>query len=713
MKTLSKTLALDAQFIHLYRPLVRNLVLIIGAVIIMGAAALLYFDHKLVRTLSEGLIQKSAHATDQQLNHLFDGSTMALRIAQLQVESLEISPGESEERLFEALQPFLANVEFLDSINLADFSGNEYALIKQGEEILTRFVDSNAPGVAQWRRRVDQEINEKWTRQIDFSPVDRPWFQGAAKLENGSRFWTAPYTFATTKEPGISVSSKAQRPGSDELFIIAFNLTLTNITHYTTRLRPSDSGMTVVFDHEGKVIGLPPHPRFDDEKSVLSAVLSPVAELGISPLESALEHWEASSRQPGISPFTAKDRANWWSGFSSIELGPDKIFWSATLIPEADFLGSVGRMRNLSLAGIGLVGLLVGAGVFLTSMKSIRRQMRTAVDLVERKLGQYQLQQKIGEGGNGAVYRARHALLRRPTAIKLMSPEFSRSDAARSRFEHEVQITSGLSHPNTIAIYDYGQTPDGTLYYAMEYLSGVTLDALAPISGPLPAGRVIHILMQVAGSLAEAHEQGLIHRDIKPSNVIICERGGLYDVVKVLDFGLVKEIAQTDGNLTQANVLIGTPLYMAPETISRPGQASPASDLYALGAVGYFLLTGRNVFEGASAVEICARHLNDVPVPPSERAGLTIPPDLEAIILSCLEKDPTLRPPDAASLQASLLDCRDARSWSQNNAREWWQGHSGALSEDSPPRKTPPLSNTELLVDLDDRMMSTGSPAER
>jgi serine/threonine-protein kinase len=704
MKTLSKTLALDAQFIHLYRPLVRNLVLIIGTVITLSAGALLYFDHKLVRALSEGLIQKSAHVTDQKLDRLFEGSTRGLHIAQSQVASLEIGPGGNEERLFDALQPFLANVEFLDSINLADFSGNEYVLIKQGDEILTRFVNGEEPGVAHWRRRMDQQIKEKWTRQIDFLPSDRPWFQGAAKLENGARFWTAPYTFATTKEPGISVSSKAQRPGSEAAFVIAFNLTLTNITHYTTRLRPSENGMTVVFDHEGKVIGLPPHPRFEDDKAVLSAVLSPVTELGIAPLESALENWEANSRQPGIAPFNARDQRNWWSGFSSIELGPDKLFWWATLIPEADFLGSLGRMRNLSLAGIGLLGLLVGAAVFLTSMKSIRRQMKTAVDQVERKLGQYQLQQKIGEGGNGAVYRARHALLRRPTAIKLMSPEFSRSDAARSRFEHEVQITSSLSHPNTIAIYDYGQTPDGTLYYAMEYLSGVTLDDLAPVSGPLPAGRVIHILMQIAGSLAEAHEKGLIHRDIKPSNVMLCERGGLYDVVKVLDFGLVKEIAETDGNLTQANVLIGTPLYMAPETISQPGQASPASDLYALGAVGYFLLTGRNVFEGASAVEICAKHLHDAPESPSARTGMPVPVDLEKIIMDCLEKDPGRRPADASALRQSFSRCEDSNAWSWEDARDWWATHYAGISAAATGQPSTPLSNTELLVDLDDRL---------
>ena len=379
------------------------------------------------------------------------------------------------------------------------------------------------------------------------------------------------------------------------------------------------------------------------------------------------------------------------------------------LIPEQDFLGSLVKLRNLGLAGISIAGLLVAAAVFFTSMRSIRRQMRVAIDQVERRLGQYQLKQKIGEGGNGAVYRAQHALLRRPTAIKLMNPEFARSAAARERFEHEVQITSNLSHPNTIAIYDYGHTPDGTLYYAMELLNGSTLEQLSRFSGPLPAARVIHILEQIAGSLAEAHDKGLIHRDIKPSNAILCERGGLFDVVKVLDFGLVKEISQTDGNLTQANVLIGTPLYMAPETISHPGQASPQSDLYAVGAVGYFLLTGRNVFEGGSAVEICAKHLNDTPVPPSTRAGIAVPSDLEAIILTCLEKDPARRPAGAATLRAQLLACRDAHGWTQENAREWWLANSASFAGGMSPETATPLSNTELLVDMDHRVLSAGT----
>ena len=708
MKTFTKTLTLDTEFAHLYRPLVRNLVLVIVATFVLAAAALLYFDHRLVHSLSERLIEKNTQTTGAKLHRLFDAAKRGLLIAQQQVRPLAIAGSDSQAPLFAALAPFLTELDFLDSINLADAAGNEFVLIKKADGILTRHVEASAPEAAHWRRYVDGRVIEEWTRRIDVSPLDRPWYQGAMKREPGTHFWTDPYAFLTTREPGISVSSRNVRPDSDTEYVVAFNITLTGISHYTTRLRPSDQGMTVIFTDDGKTIGLPPDPRFEDDADLLSAVLAPVTSLGVAALDAALEAWESGGRSDRIFAYRTGSGTPWWAGLSAIELDEEHRVWSAVLIPESDFLGSVARLRNLSLAGIGVTGLLIAAAVFATSMRSIRRQMQAAVDQVERRLGQYQLKQKIGEGGNGTVYRAQHALLRRPTAIKLMNPEFARSEAARERFEHEVQITSNLSHPNTIAIYDYGHTPDGTLYYAMELLNGSTLEHLVRFAGALPAGRVIHVLEQIAGSLAEAHDKGLIHRDIKPSNAILCERGGLFDVVKLLDFGLVKEMTQTDGNLTQANVLIGTPLYMAPEIISQPGQASPRSDLYAVGAVGYFLLTGRNVFEGGSAVEICARHLNDPPVPPSARAGLEIPGDLEGIVLACLEKDPARRPDGAAALRAGLLACRDAGTWSQDDARQWWQAHSAAFTGSVSPEAATPLSNTELLVDLDQRLVSGG-----
>jgi serine/threonine-protein kinase len=297
----------------------------------------------------------------------------------------------------------------------------------------------------------------------------------------------------------------------------------------------------------------------------------------------------------------------------------------------------------------------------------LRQEIRKAL-----QLGQYTLEEKLGEGGMGTVYRARHAMLRRPTAVKLLPPE-KVGESSLERFEREVQLTALLSHPNTVAIFDYGRTPDGIFYYAMEYLDGVDLESLVRLHGPQPPARVVHILRQVCGSLGEAHERGLIHRDVKPANIILCERGGTPDVAKVVDFGLVKDLEQSEG-ITQADTLTGTPLYLAPEAI-RGEEVDGRADLYALGAVGYFLLVGRNVFEGKTLAEICGHHLHAAPSSPSERLGQPVPPRLEALILRCLEKELERRPRTARELARALEACDDAEPWTEGRARAWWADH--------------------------------------
>jgi serine/threonine-protein kinase len=292
-----------------------------------------------------------------------------------------------------------------------------------------------------------------------------------------------------------------------------------------------------------------------------------------------------------------------------------------------------------------------------------------------RQLGQYTLEERIGAGGMGVVYRARHAMLRRPTAIKLLPPEKAGEENLH-RFEREVQLTARLSHPSTVAVFDFGRTPDGVFYYAMEYLDGVDLERLVREDGPQPPGRVAQILEQVSGALAEAHGIGLIHRDVKPANVILCERGGVPDVAKVVDFGLVKRIEAPAGEaplaVTGVNMLVGTPLYVAPEAISGEWTVDGRSDLYALGAVGYFLLTGSPVFNAKSVVEVCAHHLHTEPEPPSSRMGHPLPVALENIILQCLAKSPADRPKDARTLQRSLAMCRSELPWSVDQATQWW-----------------------------------------
>jgi serine/threonine protein kinase len=285
----------------------------------------------------------------------------------------------------------------------------------------------------------------------------------------------------------------------------------------------------------------------------------------------------------------------------------------------------------------------------------------------------------------GTVYKARHALLRRPTAIKILNPK-TLSDTAVARFEREVQLTSGLTHPNTVAIYDFGRTPEGVFYYAMEYLEGVNLDQLVKGHGPLPEARATYVLRQVCASLAEAHAAGLVHRDVKPANVFLTFRGGQYDFVKVLDFGLAKLAGEErEGNLTSTDIVAGTPLYVSPEAITQPERLDARADVYGIGAVGYFLLTGTPVFTGSSATDICLQHVRTTPQPPSVRTGQTVSPALEAILLRCLAKNPTQRPSDAAELLTLLEACPISGSWTVADAAQWWVARQSDSSAPTPP----------------------------
>lgn len=318
---------------------------------------------------------------------------------------------------------------------------------------------------------------------------------------------------------------------------------------------------------------------------------------------------------------------------------------------------------------------IVASTVISWVIYGLRTQVREA-----RRLGQYVLERKLGEGGMGEVYRARHGLMRRPSAIKLMRADLA-GDIHLRRFEREVQLTARLTHPNTITIFDYGRTHDGVFYYAMELLDGATLRRIVAVDGPQPPGRVARIIGMVCGALTEAHTIGLIHRDIKPANIMLCTQGGEHDVVKLLDFGLVKEFeVEGDVNLTGANSIIGTPKYMAPESILDPNAADARSDLYALGAVAYYLLAGSDVFTGKSTLEVCTQHLHQQPQPLSMR-GVTVPADLEALVLSCLSKDPNQRPQSAAELRRRIDAC-SVEPWDSDKARAWWAAHKAELDDD-------------------------------
>jgi len=332
----------------------------------------------------------------------------------------------------------------------------------------------------------------------------------------------------------------------------------------------------------------------------------------------------------------------------------------------------------------GLLALLAASSlaifVFTVRVARLQQQARKA-SIEARQLGQYKLEEKLGEGAMGVVYRGQHAMLRRPTAIKLLN-EDRVNDASIASFEREVQITSHLNHPNTIAIYDYGRTPEGVFYYAMEYLDGIDLQELVDTYGPQSPGRVIYILKQICGSLYEAHSTGLVHRDIKPANVMLNRRGGEGDVVKVLDFGLVK--ARSEEQDKDDASMAGTPLYMSPESIQLPGSVDACSDLYAVGAVGYFLLTGHPVFEAENINQLCQLHISEPAKPPSARLGKPVPEELETAILNCLEKTRSKRPQTSRDLANLLASCPAAAEWSLEKADAWWgQYERGQLASSS------------------------------
>ncbi len=314
-----------------------------------------------------------------------------------------------------------------------------------------------------------------------------------------------------------------------------------------------------------------------------------------------------------------------------------------------------------------ITGLIAVWGV--RTMTTLRRQAFEA-----RQLGQYQLKELLGTGGMGEVHLAEHVLLKRPCALKLIRPERAGNPKNLARFEREVQATATLSHWNTVEIFDYGRTEDGTFYYVMEYLPGLNLHELVERFGPLPAERAIHFLMQTCDALSEAHGKNLMHRDIKPGNIFGAQRGGVYDVAKLLDFGLVKPITDlSDAGVTQEGMVAGSPLFMSPEQAA-DDEVDARTDIYSLGAVAYFLVTGRPPFEEQKPLKILLAHAKEQPLPPSQIQP-SVPADLERVILKCLAKSPADRYESAKSLRSALSQCAAAGRWTREQAADWWQNH--------------------------------------
>lgn len=330
---------------------------------------------------------------------------------------------------------------------------------------------------------------------------------------------------------------------------------------------------------------------------------------------------------------------------------------------------SVGTFEQVSDHVIILLFGATAATIGANTMSRLRQ-----VAFRARQLGQYRLKEKLGGGGMGEVYLAEHQLLKRPCAIKLIRPGAKVDPAAVARFEREVRATAKLSHWNTIDIFDYGRTDDGTFYYVMEYLPGLSLADIVQRYGPLDPARAVHLLRQTCQALQEAHKIGLVHRDIKPANIFAAHRGGVHDVAKLLDFGLVYPIASahTETESAPDSGFSGTPLFMSPEQGSPTAALDARSDIYSLGATAYFILTGRPPFPGQNVVKVLMAHARDE-VPPPRSLNPLIPPDLEAIVLRCLAKDPADRFPDVAALEEALGNCSMASQWTEAAAADWWR----------------------------------------
>ena len=359
-----------------------------------------------------------------------------------------------------------------------------------------------------------------------------------------------------------------------------------------------------------------------------------------------------------------------------------KVILTMALIPVAafallmelehpDLVRELESMRSAEHSGSNAVSLVAGAALAIYCahvLNGLRQDLHDA-----RKFGQYQLGRRLGTGGMGEVFLAEHQLLKRPCALKVIRPESGGDPLALARFEREVKSAARLSHPNTIAIYDYGRTEEGTFYYVMEYLPGMSLHDLVKQHGPVSPARLVYLLRQACAGLSEAHSLGIVHRDLKPANVFIALRGGESDVAKILDFGLVKLTTDPDAaELTTDRTVSGTPAFMAPEQATGERSVDGRADIYSLGAVAYFALTGRAPFQGPTAMAVMIAQVRDPVVPPS-RLHEGIPDDLEQVILRCLSKDPAERFQDARAMGRALAACGCAGGWDEDKAAVWWQ----------------------------------------
>ncbi len=504
--------------------------------------------------------------------------------------------------------------------------------------------------------------------QQGYDPRGRPWFLAAVGAR--ARAWSPPYLFARSRQPGVTCSEPVAGG-----MVVGVDFDFTSLGRVLARLDGEDAG-TVVFTAAREILAAS-HPPAGEFTKVPHA-----DDLEAGP---AREFFATLGRLP--EPGQAAGKLTFQGARGQVVAAvsayavPDGPVWYVGRAMLRDQLAAAGDRARLWAMVAGALALLPGLGAAFLYARVLARARAAAAQATfraeaaeekARKLGQYQVVRKLGQGGMGEVYLARHAMMRRPSVVKVMRKGMGQEDV--QRFEREVQLSCQLSHPNTVTIFDYGRSADGAFYYAMEYLEGLDLDSLVERHGAQPAARVIHLLAQACGSLAEAHAMNLVHRDIKPANIMVCQRGGEADVVKVLDFGLVKSLERDRPGITSADVITGTPEFMAPEVISQSPDADGRLDLYALACVGFFLLTGKLVFPRQSTMEVLLAHRDEPPPRPSVLRP-EVPADLERVLLKALSKDPRDRQEDMNAFRAELLSCADAHRWSDADARTWWIEH--------------------------------------
>ena len=582
--------------------------------------------------------------------------------------ALALTNAVSARALHEHLQPLLEEQNYLSYVVV---SPNKRILASTYPEV----VGTNAP------RSYDLFLNKALDGELAAS---RPFARQAAlgqRVEGPTMFVAAPVK--STNGAVIAVLSLRMRPEKE--FSSIFSVARMGATGESYAFDRTAHMLTVTrFDPELKTLGLIPLGR--ENTAILNLkLLDPEQEL-----------------RPGETPAKPRDELNLTrmahsatAGNNDFDVSGYRNYRGVQVVGAWAWLHDYGMgvateeavdeafqtLYVLRRAFLVLFALLVASGGALFGFTLMLERLQASARksaLAARRLGQYVLVQEIGRGANGMVYRARHSLLRRPVAIKLLSPDMT-TEVNAARFEHEVQMTSQLTHPNTVAIYDYGRTPEGLFYFAMEYLGGIDLDQLVRQFGAQPEGRVIHILRQVCGSLSEAHRIGFIHRDIKPANIALTRRGGVCDVVKVLDFGLVKAVNVGPAAGMRANAVVGTPHFMPPEAIEKPETVDGRSDLYSLGAVGYWLLTGETMFDDQTVEALLVCQVKEQPPYPSMRLGKPVSADLADLLMRCLAKQPEQRPPSAEALDQSLAGCASAGTWTLVDAEQWWRANLAAV----------------------------------